>query len=72
MLHCKESETRTENSSGDRLIRNNPENTFWLCTRHAVKLTLLLYRYQESEGSDFGEEEDDSDAEAPRKTPSPV
>lgn len=39
--------------------------------RHAtsIKLTLLLYRYQESEGSDFGEEEDDSDAEAPRKIP---
>ncbi len=27
---------------------------------------ITPFRYQESEGSDFGEEEDDSDAEAPR------
>lgn len=28
---------------------------------------MSSYRYQESEGSDFGGEEEDSDAEAPRK-----
>lgn len=31
------------------------------------KADIFTRRYQESEGSDFGEEEEDSDAEAPRK-----
>ena len=36
---------------------------------HATKYkaNIVVLRYQESEGSDFGEEEEDSDAEAPRK-----
>ena len=42
------------------------ENIDLLSHATSNKLTLSFFRYQESEGSDFGEEED-SDAEAPRK-----
>lgn len=32
-----------------------------------LQADITLHRYAESEGSDFGGEEDDSDAEAPRE-----